>query len=370
MKKVDWHILFQITYVFSFFFLILTIIFWINRAISLFNKLISEGHSSSVLLKFALLSLPSTTAIVFPLACLAASIFVTHRLKNEAELIILQNIGFSPFRIARPFIVFGVIATIILGLITTILKPYATEKLHENQIELDNSVSARFLKEGKFIHPLKGITIYIKSIETDGTLIDILFYDQRNKDEAMSYTAKQAFLARDDDKTTLYMQNGLIQSMNIETQILSTTKFESVALDLSTAIKKQNSTRIYLSHVPTWLMLQDSDMVGLITNVNKSWINLELHNRIHRPLFCFVGAILGFACLLLGNYSRFGLSRQISLALFTIVLIKLIESYASQLVISNHLYWPVIYLPSLFGIFMATVLLIASSIKFKLKLRG
>ncbi len=45
----------------------------------------------------------------------------------------------------------------------------------KNQIELDNSVSARFLKEGKFIHPLKGITFYIKSIETDGTLIDIFF---------------------------------------------------------------------------------------------------------------------------------------------------------------------------------------------------
>ena len=370
MKKLDWHILKQIISVFSFFFLILTLIFWINRAISLFNKLISEGHSSAVLLEFALLSLPSTTAIVFPLACLAASIFVTHRLKNEAEVIILQNIGFSPWRIARPFIVFGLIATVILGLITTILKPYASERLYINQIELDNSVSARLLKEGKFVHPLEGITFYIKEIETDGTLVDILLYDQRNKDEALSYTAKQAFLARDEDKTTLYMQDGLIQSLNNKMQILSTTKFESVAFDLSTAIKKQNSDVTYLSHVPTWLMLQDSQKVSLMTNVGKSWINLELHNRIHRPLFCFVGAILGFACLLVGSYTRFGLSKQISLALGTIILIKLVESYASQLAISNHLYWPAIYLPSLFGIFTATVLLIVSSMKFKIKLRG
>ncbi len=187
----------------------------------------------------------------------------------------------------------------------------------------------------------------------------------------MSYTAKQAFLARDDDKTTLYMQNGLIQSMNIETQILSTTKFESVAIDLSTAIKKQSSTRIYLSHVPTWLMLQDSDKkVGLITNVHKSWINLELHNRIQTATLLLCRSHSRFCMFIIGNYTRFGLSKQISLALFTIVLIKLIESYASQLVISNHLYWPAIYLPSLFGIFMSTGLLIVSSIKFKLKLRG
>ena len=87
----------------------------------------------------------------------------------------------------------------------------------------------------------------------------------------MSYTARQAFIARDADNTTLYMKNGLIQSINFEMQTLSTTKFESIALDLSTAIKKQNSDIIYLSHVPTWLMLQDSKKVGLITNVSKSW---------------------------------------------------------------------------------------------------
>ena len=165
------------------------------------------------------------------------------------------------------------------------------------------------------------------------------------------------------------MQDGLIQSLTTKTQILSTTKFESVAFDLSTAMKKQNSDVTYLSHVPTWLMLQDPQKVSLITNVGKSWITLELHNRIHRPLFCFVGAILGFACLLVGSYTRFGLSKQISLALGTVILIKLVESYASQLAISNHLYWPAIYLPSLFGIFTATILLIVSSMKFKIKLR-
>ena len=106
-----------------------------------------------------------------------------------------------------------------MGLITTILIPYASERLYINQIELDNSVSARLLKE-EIYSSIRGITFYIKEIETDGTLVDILLYDQRNKDEALSYTAKQAFIARDEDKTTLYMQDGLIQSINVKTQII------------------------------------------------------------------------------------------------------------------------------------------------------
>ena len=68
------------------------------------------------------------------------------------------------------------------------------------------------------------------------------------------------------------MQNGLIQSFNVEMEMLSTTKFENVALDLFIVIKKQTSDIIYLSHVLTWLMLQDSQEVGLITNL----VNLGL----------------------------------------------------------------------------------------------
>ena len=114
-------------------------------------------------------------------------------------------------------------------------------------------------------------------------------------------------------------------------------------------------------------MLQDLQKVSLI-NVGKSWINLEPHNRIHRPLFCFVGAILGFACLLVGSYTRFGLSKQISLALGTIILIKLVEScfpvsHFKPLILACDLFTKFVWY------FTATVLLIFSSMKFKIKLR-
>ena len=167
MQKIDRYILVQIASTFSFFLIVLTLIFWINRAIRLFDKLISKGHDSSVLLKFALLSLPSTATIVFPLACLAAAVFITNRLKVDTEIIILQNSGLSPWRIAKPFFVFGMFSMVVLGLITTVLLPHSKEELHKNQIELDNSLSARLLKEGKFIHPLQGVCLLYTSDAAD-----------------------------------------------------------------------------------------------------------------------------------------------------------------------------------------------------------
>ena len=132
------------------------------------------------------------------------------------------------------------------------------------------------------------------------------------------------------------MENGLIQTIRVDTQDLSTTKFESVVIDLSSAIEKKNIDKVYLSHVSTWLLMSDKKQVGIITQANKGLINLELHTRFHRSIFCFVAAILGFSCLLLGNFSSFGLSKQISLAIITIILIKI--SSPIQLAVSNYLF--------------------------------
>ena len=67
---------------------------------------------------------------------------------------------------------------LILGFFTTFVVPFTGKMLHEKQIELDSSVSARLLKEGKFIHPFRGVTFYIKGIESNGTLLNVFLHDR------------------------------------------------------------------------------------------------------------------------------------------------------------------------------------------------
>ena len=368
MQKLDRYIFRQISLIFVFFLLVFTMIFWINRAISLFDRLISDGHSASILFQFALLSLPSITTIVFPLACFAAVMFVTHRLKNDSELTVLQSAGLSPWRMIRPYFIFGILCMLILGFFTTFIVPNAAKILHDKQIELDSSVSAQLLKEGKFIHPFKGITFYIKGIESDGTLLNVFLHDRRNKDEFLTYTATRAFLAKDENRTVLYMENGLIQTIDTSSKDLSTTEFRSVAIDLSDSIKKRDSNTAYLSHLSTWLLIKKRQEVAELTRASNGAIGLELHNRLHRPIFCFVAAILGFSSLLIGNYNRFGLGKQIALAVSIIVLIKITESYTTKLSLNNFQLWPLIYFPSLIGIISSIFFLKISSSKYRVSL--
>ena len=370
VQKLDRYIFKQLSLIFVFFLFVFTLIFWINRAIGLFDRLITDGHSSSTLFQFALLSLPSITTIVFPLACFAAVIFVTNRLKIDSEFTVLQSAGLSPWRLNKPFFIFGILCMLILGVFTTFVVPNTAKILHEKQLELDSSVSARLLKGGKFIHPFKGVTFYIKEIESDGTLLNVFLHDRRNKDEFLTYTATRAFLAKDENRTVLYMENGLIQTIGTSIKELSTTEFKSVAIDLSDAIKKGGNNTTYLSHVSTWLLIKNRQEVATATRASAGSILLELHNRLHRPMFCFVAAILGFSSLLIGNHNRFGFGKQIALAVSIIVLIKITESYTTKLSLQNFILWPLIYVPSLIGIISSVIFLKISASKYRLKYRA
>ena len=370
VQKLDLYILRQLSIIFLFFLFVFTLIFWINRAINLFDQLISDGHSSSIILQFVLLNLPSTTTLVFPLACFAAVIFVTNRLKNDSELTVLESAGLSPWRMNKPYFIFGLISMIILAFFTTFIVPNTAKIIDEIQIEFDSSVSARLLKDGKFMHPFRGVTFYIKEIKSDGTLVNVFLHDKRNKNEFITYTATRAFLAKDDNKTVLYMENGLIQTIGTLNKELSTTEFKSIAIDLSDAINQRENNTTHLSQVSTWLLIKDRQQVAIETKASKELIGLELHNRLHRPIFCFVAAILGFSTLLMGNYSKFGFGRQITLAVSIIVVIKITESYTTKLSLQNSLLWPLIYFPSLIGIISSILFLNFSASKYRLKYRN
>ncbi len=88
----------QLTVLFGFFALVLVLIYWVNRAVRLFDQLVANGESILVFLEFTALTLPSMIAAVVPFAALAAAIFVTNRLSSESELVVAEAAGYSPFR--------------------------------------------------------------------------------------------------------------------------------------------------------------------------------------------------------------------------------------------------------------------------------
>ena len=104
MSRFDRYILSQSFVVFGFFTFVFLAVIWINRAIKMFDRLIADGHSVVIFFEFSALTLPGAMAEIIPLSAFATSVYITNRLSSESELVVMRATGFSPWRMARPFI--------------------------------------------------------------------------------------------------------------------------------------------------------------------------------------------------------------------------------------------------------------------------
>ena len=95
---------------FGFFALVLVAVYWVNRAIGLFDRLIAGGSNLTVFLEFTALALPNVVAVVLPVAALVATLYTVNRLAADRELVVAQTAGIGPWRLLRPVAAFGALA--------------------------------------------------------------------------------------------------------------------------------------------------------------------------------------------------------------------------------------------------------------------
>jgi len=331
---------------FGFFALILVSIYWINRAVLLFDRMIADGQSTGVVVELTVLTLPRVIASMVPMAAFAAAVAVTNRMSSESELVVMQASGFSPFRIARPVLVFGLIVALMAGLLEHFLVPASTERMRQREAEISSNITARLLSEGTFLHPADGVTFFIREITPDGALQDVFLSDRRGPEITMTYTAAQAYLTRSGANTKLVMIEGVSQGYVREGGTMFTTHFTDFAYDISALINRSTSRGNRLEYLTTPRLMQDPASAMQRTGASPGAYAIELHDRFNQSLICVVAALIGFATLLLGGFSRFGVWRQIIGAVGLLVVIKLIESAVAEPVLGNAALWPLVYLPS------------------------
>ncbi|WP_411233192.1 LPS export ABC transporter permease LptF [Marivita sp. S0852] len=342
---------------FGFFALVLVAVYWVNRAVLLFDRLIADGHSAAVFLEFSALSLPSVIALVLPMASFAAAVYVTNRLIGDSELTVVQATGYSPWRLARPVLVFGLIVAVMMSVLTHFLVPASISQLKEREVDISGSVSARLLREGTFLHPGPGVTFFIRQISPEGELRDVYLSDRRQADREVTYTADRAYVVQSDEGPRLVMVSGLAQTLQKEDNTLSTTIFANFTYDVGDLIAQSQNLNLRPHHMATWDLITRPEDMAALTQTPMSRIFEELHSRFQQALLGLVAALIGFSTLLTGSFSRFGVGRQIIVAIFLLVIVKLVESAVTDPTRNNALLWPLVYLPSLVGLAIAGLVL-------------
>lgn len=350
MARFDRYLLSQFLAHFGFFALVLVLVYWVNRAVVLFDQLIASGQSAMVFLEFTTLTLPNVIRIVLPVAAFASVVYTTNRLQSDSELVIVQSTGYSPMRLARPVVYFAVFVGLCASVLAHLLVPMSVGRLADKSVEISENVTARLLTEGTFIHPTTGITFYIREISPEGELRNVFIDDSRDASRQITYTARSALIVRDEGTPKLLLFNGLAQTLNTETRQLATTRFEDFVYDIGALVPLPTADRRRMEELSTRELLNPTEALVEETGMPATAMLLEGHERFTQTLLSAIAPILGFAVLMVGGFSRFGMWRQIFGAIVALVLVETLDNAVIGAVRRDPELLPMIYLAPIAGL--------------------
>jgi len=357
LTRFDRYLLSQLLQLFGFFSLILVLIYWINRAVGLFDRLIGDGQSALVFLEISLLTLPNVVRIVLPVAAFAATVFVTNRMAQDGELVVVQATGFSGFRLARPVFYFGMIVALMMYLLMNFIVPASRITLADRTAEIGSDLTAQLLVDGQFVHPVDGVTFYIREISDRGELLDFFLADDRNPTQRVTYSARRALLLRDDNSPKLIMLDGMRQSLDLRSNRLTMTHFQDATQDLGSVLVGDARGARSVDELSTAELLSATPALQEEVRAREATLRSEGNQRLAQPLLAPAAALIGFAVMLLGSFSRFGLWRQIGGAVIGLICVQMINNAATSASLSSPQAWPLVYLAPIAGIAAAFGLL-------------
>lgn len=357
MSRFDRYLLSQLMALFGFFSLVLVAVYWVNRAVGLFDRLVGNGQSALVFLEFTALTLPNVIRLVLPISAFAAAVYATNRLTQDSELVVMQATGFSPFRLARPVLVFGLIVALMMLALMHLVVPASRQALAMRGAEIEANVTARFLRDGSFLHPSPGVTLYIREVSPSGEMFDVFLSDARAADRRVIYSALRAIAVQSDSGPRIVMYDGMAQTLTQADMSLAVTRFADLTHDLGGFIAASGRGRITIEELPTAELLAPTAARIAETGASRAAMLYEGHSRLARPLLAVAGPLIGFSTLLIGAFTRFGLWRQVLAAVVLLVLVQLIDNMAAAVALRDDRAWALAYLAPGLGLLLPVALL-------------
>lgn len=319
----------------------LTGIVWLTQALRFVDFIVNQGVSVTVFLHLTLLLVPSLLLMIFPPALFCAVLFTYNKLLSDSELVVMQDMGLSRWRLANPALLLGVTTTIISYSIALYVQPASYSKFKDMQSLLKNSYVSLLVQEGIFSNPVDGLTVFVHERDNNGKLYGILVHDNRQQDKSITMMAESGRLVETPQGPRFLLENGNRQEMTGGR--LSLLNFESYKLDISFYTDSITERKIDVRELMLPQLLGFADE----TDLSEAEIikrRAEAHQRIIWPLYNISLALLAIATLLSGQFNRRGQWRRISISvgIGTMILFSAVGIRGAMA--SNSLMIPAAYL--------------------------
>lgn len=356
MRKVDRYIFRQILGPFLFFVLVFTGVIWLTQSLRVIDTVVNNGQSARVFLEFTALLLPMVLSIVLPVALFAAVLYAVNRLFSDSEIVVMLAAGLSGTSLLRAVVTFSLLVMLLTYAITLYLMPTAQREMRDRIFQIRGDVAAALLREGEFLEPVQGVTIYLREAGKAGEMFGVFVHDERDPEQTITYTAERAVLVRDEAKTRLVMFDGVAQSAEPGViDNLSILRFDQLAYDLTRLGGSSRSRARKPSEMYVERLLTITEEEGKPRPLGD--YRAEGHEALSSPLYVLALPMLAVAFVLSAGFRRQGFSGRIAMAAIAGLALRLVGLAAKSAVSGAAFLWPVMYLPPILGILIAIALL-------------
>jgi len=350
MRLIDRYFLKQTVQPFVFFTLILTCVIWLAQSLRVIDLIVNNGQSARILIDFAVPLLPQVMSIVLPVAALAAVIFSLNRALVDSEMVVVYATGQGRLSATRAVILFGGLVSLILVVVVIVLMPIGQQTVRERTAEIRADVAAGLIQDGRFIHPGKGLTVYIREQNGPEDMRSLLVHDARDPDEAVTMHARRGVLTDSPQGPRLVMFDGMAQRHDKETGALNLLQFEKLTYDLSAFGIDPDSRTRKPSEYFFWELLWPE---GELTEKQRSRFTSEGHEHLTTPLYGIAIVLVAAAIMLGGHFSRRGYLWRVVFAALAGVGMRIVGIVIQNAVKSNADIWPLMYAPPVIGTVVA-----------------
>ena len=301
MPRLSVYVLAQMLGPTALFALLMTIVVWLTSSLRLLDLVINRGQSAATFAYLSILIIPSLLVIILPIAYFAGTLYALTKLNTDSELVVMSSAGYSRAQLTAPVMLAAAAVIFFTYLCGLYLMPAGLRSMKDKVVDIRADVGAALLDEGEFNTPSQGLTVFIRTLNTDGHIAGVLVHDSRNEKHPITYLAESGQLAQTPAGARLIMYDGTIEQTDASGAHLSVLKFKSYIFDLdqftgpARATDRASSER-FLGEL-FWPK-------GNLRPQLRAAYFAEGHNRLAQPLYCIAFGLIALAVITRGRRAR------------------------------------------------------------------
>ena len=192
----------------------LSLITWIIQSVNYLDFISKDGHGFNVYFSFISLNFPKIFAKLISFSFFVSLFFIIKKYQSNNEILIFWTNGINKIKLINFIIKISIFVVFIQILLSYFFVPkvqdQARDFLRNSNVDLFSSL----ITEKKFIDTVKNFTIFVDSIDENGTMKNIFIKDSVNENNTQIISAKTGKIIESGTNKYFSLNYGQILDVN------------------------------------------------------------------------------------------------------------------------------------------------------------